>query len=121
MRILQVNSFAAPVGGTEIYMHGLIEGFRFRGHQVGLFAGSAEEDVRERGVRVVRRPDFEATSLFDDPEVTGAFREFVKGFGPPDGRRPDAGRIDSAGRVVRQFVAWDTGPPADEKLIWLRG
>lgn len=39
MRILQVNKFYDPRGGTERVLYDLEDGLRERGHEVGIFAG----------------------------------------------------------------------------------
>ncbi|QDU84398.1 D-inositol 3-phosphate glycosyltransferase [Planctomycetes bacterium Pla163] len=82
MRILEVNTFAAPVGGAEIYMHTLVDELRRREHQVGLFAGSPDEDVDEPERRIVKRPDWNGRTLVHDPELVTAFERFAADFRP---------------------------------------
>lgn len=82
MRILEVNTFAAPVGGAEIYMHTLVDELASRGHEVGLFAGSPDEDVDEPTRRIVQRPDWAGRTLVHDPALIDAFERFAAAFRP---------------------------------------
>jgi glycosyltransferase involved in cell wall biosynthesis len=82
MRILQVNAFAAPVGGAEIYCQTLIDELRSRGHRVALFAGDAERAERSADRCVVQRPEFRAANLARDAELEGAFAAFAAEFRP---------------------------------------
>ena len=82
MRILEVNTFAAPIGGAEIYMHTLVDELRRRGHTVGVFAGSPDEDVDEPQRRIVKRPDWSGRDLVDDAPLIAAFERFAAAFRP---------------------------------------
>jgi glycosyltransferase involved in cell wall biosynthesis len=82
MRILEVNTFASPVGGAEIYMHTLVDELRRRGHAVGVFAGSPDEDVDEGERRIVKRPDWSGRDLVHDAALVEAFERFARAFAP---------------------------------------
>jgi glycosyltransferase involved in cell wall biosynthesis len=82
MRIIQVNTFAAKVGGAEIYMHHLIDELRARGHQVGLFASDPNENRRSQDECVVQRPEWSGESLIGDKALVAAWKDFADEFQP---------------------------------------
>jgi glycosyltransferase involved in cell wall biosynthesis len=82
MRVLQVTSFHAKVGGAEVYVHQLCAALEQRGHVVGFFGCDPEHERDEPGLRVVRRPAFDPATVFEDPPLTAAFRAFATRFAP---------------------------------------
>lgn len=82
MRILEVSTFFNKVGGAEIYMHQVAAALGARGHEVGLFAGAPDEELRDARTCVVQRPDFHAGRLAHDPELSRALQEFAAEFQP---------------------------------------
>ncbi len=82
MRILQVNSYADPVGGAENYMLALGSELERRGHSVGLFGTSPDRDVVGERIRVPRRPRYDRAALIQDPGTTAALSSFVERFDP---------------------------------------
>jgi glycosyltransferase involved in cell wall biosynthesis len=82
MRILQLNTFWDRVGGAEIYLHGLVDALRERGHDVAVFASSLERELDEPQARVVKRPEFDGARLVRDEALTRALRELVARFRP---------------------------------------
>jgi glycosyltransferase involved in cell wall biosynthesis len=82
MRILQMSAYADPIGGAEIYMHGLADELERRGHEVGRFGTSPEREADEERIRIVRRPSFDPTRLVRDDEVLEALGGFVDRLAP---------------------------------------
>lgn len=99
MRIVQVNTFAAKVGGAEIYCHGLIDELRSRGHDVGFFAGDAERGERTATTCVVQRPDFDGGNLIHDAALESAWDDFVGEF------RPDVIHVHNCHQLSVGFLA----------------
>lgn len=77
MRILQLNTYADPVGGAEIYMLSLAAELERRGHVVGRFGVSTAAERDEPGWRVVHRPCFERGQVFRDAGLTAALRDYL--------------------------------------------
>jgi hypothetical protein len=82
VRILQFNNYADPVGGAEVYAQALCHELRKRGHAVGFFGTSPNQDADDEQLRVVRRPRYDARVLFQDPVVRVALQEFLGRFRP---------------------------------------
>lgn len=99
MRILQVNSFAAKVGGAEVYCHGLIDELRARGHTVGFFAGDPERSARDAETCIVERPEFDAGKLIHDAALEDAWAEFAAEF------RPDLVHLHNVHHLPVGFLA----------------
>ena len=109
MRVLEVNPFADPVGGAELYLHQLVDELRARGHAVGLFAGSPRRSESSAEACIVERPDFDAAKLVRDDALQSALREFAARFRPelvhvhnlynfPVEMIAELGRLDSEAR-----------------------
>lgn len=82
MRVLQINTFAEPVGGAETYLFGLLGELRRRGHEVLLFGTSPDREVDQPGLRVVRRPAYDPSRLFRDEPVRRALERTLERFDP---------------------------------------
>jgi len=82
MRILQMSAYADRVGGAEIYMHGLANELERRGHTVGRFGTSLQQQVEEKHVRIVRRARFDPARLVRDEEILDALRRLVDRLAP---------------------------------------
>jgi glycosyltransferase involved in cell wall biosynthesis len=77
VRILQINNYADPVGGAEVYALALTRELAERGHEVVFFGTSPDRESDEDGKRIVRRPRYDARVLFHDPLVRDALRVTV--------------------------------------------
>src|SRR6185436_6079786 len=77
VRILQLNNYADPVGGAEVYALALTRELAQRGHEVGFFGTSPDRASDEERLRVVRRPRYDVRFLFHDPAVQSALEETV--------------------------------------------
>ncbi len=82
MRILQVNSYADPIGGAEAYMLALSAELERRGHAVGVFGTSPEREEDGERLRIHRRPIYDRSRLVQDPETVEALGTFVARFRP---------------------------------------
>ncbi len=82
MRILQINNYADPVGGAEVYALALTRELAERGHEVGFFGTAPDRETDEDRLRVVRRPRYDARVLFHDPVVRDALEATVARFRP---------------------------------------
>lgn len=82
MRILQLNNYADPIGGAEVYALALARELAERGHKVGFFGTSPDRETSEENLRVVRRPRYDVRVLFHDPLVRGALEDTVVRFRP---------------------------------------
>jgi len=82
MRILHVNHRHGRGGGTEVYVDEVSRLQRKRGHDVGVFAASAEREASGPELRVVRRPEYDMRRLVSDPPLAGAFEELTRSFRP---------------------------------------
>lgn len=69
MRLLQLNNYADPVGGAEVYARALTRELRARGHVVGTFGTSEERAADSELEHVVRRPRYDPRVLTLDPAV----------------------------------------------------
>lgn len=82
MRVLQLNTYADRVGGAEAYLYALTDALRERGHEVALFGTSAEREIDEAELRVVRRTPFDPAKLLEDAPVRRAFEQLAARFRP---------------------------------------
>lgn len=82
MRILQLNNYADPVGGAEVYALALTRELSQRGHDVAFFGTHPEREQSEDRLRVVRRPRYDASLLFRDPTTREALRDYIQRFSP---------------------------------------
>lgn len=82
MRILQINNYADPVGGAEVYALALTRELAERGHEVGFFGTAPDREADEDTLRVVRRPRYDVRVLFHDPVVRDALESTVARFRP---------------------------------------
>jgi glycosyltransferase involved in cell wall biosynthesis len=82
VRILQINNYADPIGGAEVYALALTRELARRGHRVAFFGTSPEREAEEETLRIVRRPRYDATVLYRDPLVCEALRAFAERFRP---------------------------------------
>lgn len=93
MRILQVNKFYDPRGGTERVLFDLEDGLRARGHEVGIFAGEhARNRETESPVWLVPERDYANPTLRDridhalgtlyDQRARALFRDALDAFDP---------------------------------------
>jgi glycosyltransferase involved in cell wall biosynthesis len=82
VRILQINNYADPVGGAEVYALALTRELGERGHEVGFFGTSPDRESDEDRLRVVRRPRYDVRFLFQDPLVRDALATMVARFRP---------------------------------------
>lgn len=82
MRILQVNNYADPVGGAEVYALALTRELRQRGHEVCFFGTSPDRETRDEDLRVVQRPRYDVALLTRDPAVRQALDETLQRFRP---------------------------------------
>jgi glycosyltransferase involved in cell wall biosynthesis len=106
-RILQINNYADPVGGAEVYALALTRELAERGHAVTFFGTSPDREENAESLRVVRRPRYDARLLFLDSTVRNALEATV-------GRtRPELVHVHnvfSLGLDVLEFLA-TTGIP----------
>jgi len=77
VRILQINNYADPVGGAEIYALALARELTERGHMVVFFGTSPDREEDAESLRVVRRPRYDVRFLFNDPLVRDALEATV--------------------------------------------
>jgi len=82
VRILQINNYADPVGGAEVYALALARELAERGHEVGFFGTSPDRDADEEKLRIVRRPRYDVRVLFHDPLVRDALAAIIARFRP---------------------------------------
>ncbi len=82
MRILHFSNYADRVGGAEVYAHALVGALQARGHEVALFGGSPGEEVDRPGLRVIRRPAYDAARLVQDRPSLEALQEYLGRFRP---------------------------------------
>jgi len=82
VRVLQLNNYADPVGGAEVYALALTRELRERGHVVGFFGTHPDQETDEELLRVVRRPRYDAGVLFADPRVRVALEGTLQRFRP---------------------------------------
>ncbi|NOT31859.1 MAG: glycosyltransferase [Planctomycetes bacterium] len=82
MRILQLNTYADPIGGAEVYALTLTRELRQRGHVVGFFGTSPKREVDDEHLRVVRRPLYDPLLLWREPAVRLALQAFVRRLQP---------------------------------------
>jgi glycosyltransferase involved in cell wall biosynthesis len=82
VRILQLNTYADPMGGAEVYALSLAQELRARGHVVGFFGTSPDREVDEADLRIVRRPAYDARLLWGEPAVRAAFEAFARRLRP---------------------------------------
>lgn len=93
MRILQVNKFYDPRGGTERVLYDLEDGLRERGHEVGVFAGEHERNrATDSPLWLVPERDYAHPTLRDrighaigtvyDQRARRLFREALDAFDP---------------------------------------
>lgn len=77
MRILQLNTYADPLGGAEVYSLNLTQELTRRGHEVGFFGTSPVRAVDEPRLRVVQRPAYDPRVLWSEPAVSRALADFA--------------------------------------------
>jgi glycosyltransferase involved in cell wall biosynthesis len=77
VRILQINNYADPVGGAEVYALALTRELAERGHRVVFFGTSPDREEDAETLRVVRRPRYDVRFLFHDPLVRDALEAIV--------------------------------------------
>ena len=77
-----MSAYADPVGGAEIYMHGLADELERRGHVVGRFGTSVDREVDLDTTRIIKRPAFDPTRLVRDDAVTDALGGFIERLDP---------------------------------------
>jgi glycosyltransferase involved in cell wall biosynthesis len=82
VRILQINNYADPIGGAEVYALSLTRELGNRGHDVSFFGTAPDHDVEEDRLRIVRRPRYDARVLFRDSVVAGALEQTLRCFRP---------------------------------------
>lgn len=78
MRILQLNNYADPIGGAEVYALALTRELRQRGHVVAFLGTAPDREVDEEHLRVVRRPRYDPLLLSRDPSVRAALADCVR-------------------------------------------
>jgi glycosyltransferase involved in cell wall biosynthesis len=82
VKILQFNNYADPVGGAEVYALALTRELSARGHTVGFFGTAPDREVDDELLRVVRRPRYDAGTLYRDPLVRDALAGYVRRLRP---------------------------------------
>ena len=77
VKILQINNYADPVGGAEVYALALTRELAERGHQVLFFGTSPDREEDAQALRIVRRPRYDVRFLYHDPLVRNSLEATV--------------------------------------------